>query len=128
MTHEEKAQKLTPMQRRFAQEYATDFNGQAAYMRATGNTNKKSASVQASKLLKIAKVYSYMEEYVKEILGPQEKTLLGNVKFWVDVRDNEEARTADRLVASQNLAKYAQMFVEKKEIDLHAKVLIVDDI
>ena len=128
MTHEERAQKLTPMQRRFAQEYATDFNGQAAYMRATGNTNKKSASVQASKLLKLPKVKAYLEEYVKEILGPQEKTLLGNVEFWVTVRDDPEARTADRLKASENLAKYAQMFVEKKELDITAKVEIIDDI
>ena len=128
MTHEERSQKLTPMQRRFAQEYATDFNGQAAYMRATGNTNKKSASVQASKMLKQDKIKAYLEEYVKEILGPQEKTLLGNVAFWVQVRDDPDSRTADRLKASENLAKYAQMFVEKKQIDLNAQVQIVDDI
>jgi len=97
-------------------------------MRATGNTNKKSAGVQASKLLKIEKVKEYLEEYVKEILGPQEKTLLGNVDFWVKVRDDTNARTADRLKASENLARYAQMFVEKKEVSLSAQVQIVDDI
>ena len=97
-------------------------------MRATGNTNKKSASVQASKLLKLPKVKAYLEEYVKEILGPVEKTLLGNVEFWVTVRDDPESRTADRLKASENLAKYAQMFVEKKELDVTAKVEIIDDI
>jgi len=128
MTHEERAQKLTPKQKRFAQEYAIDFNGQDAYMRATGGTNKKSASVQACKLLKMPKVVEYYKEYVKEILGPQEKTLLGNVDFWVTIRDDPDARNADRLKASENLAKYAQMFVEKKEIDLHAKVEIIDDI
>jgi len=128
MTHEEQSKKLSPTQRRFAQEYAIDFNGQAAYMRATGNTNKKSAGVQASKLLKIEKVKEYLEEYVKEILGPQEKTLLGNVDFWVKVRDDTNARTADRLKASENLARYAQMFVEKKEVSLSAQVQIVDDI
>ena len=129
MTHEERANYLTPIQRQFVQEYAANnFNGAAAYMAATGNTNKKSASVQASKYLKRDKIQAYLKEYVKEVLGPQEKTLLGNVKFWVDVRDDSEARNADRIKASEALARYAQMFVEKKEIDLHAKVLIVDDI
>jgi len=128
MTHEQSAKTITPTEKRFAQEYAFDFNGQDAYMRATGNTNKKSASVQASKFLKKDRVKEYLEEYVKEILGPQEKTLLGNVAFWVKIRDDTKARNSDRLKASENLAKYAQMFVGKKEVDIHAKVQILDDI
>ena len=129
MTHEERADYLTPIQRRFVQEYAANnFNGAAAYMAATGNTNKKSASVQASKYLKKDKIQAYLKEYVKEVLGPLEKTLLGNVEFWVTVRDNPQARNSDRLKASEMLAKYAQMFVEKKEVNLSGQVQIVDDI
>ena len=129
MTHEESAQRLTPMNRRFIQEYAANgFSGAAAYMTATGNTNKKSASVQASKLLKKDKLQDYLKEFVKETLGPQEKTLLGNVKFWVDIRDDDKARTSDRIKASESLARYAQMFVEKKELTLSGQVQIVDDV
>ncbi len=97
-------------------------------MMASGGINKKSASVQASKFLKKDKIQAYLKEYVKEVLGPQEKTLLGNVNFWVEVRDDPGARTPDRIKASEALARYAQMFVEKKEVSLSGQVQIVDDI
>lgn len=118
----------TPTEKKFVHEYVQDFNGAQAYMRATGGTNAKSASVQASKFLKKPRVKTYLEAYTKELLGPKEKTLLGNIDFWVGVRDDPQARLADRLKASESLARYAQMFVEKSEVDLAAKVQIVDDI
>lgn len=128
MTHDESSKTLTPVQKRFTKEYPIDFNGSAAYMRASGTTNKKSAGVQASKLLKLPKVKEMIEAYVQEQLGPLEKDLLGNVKFWIEIRNNEEARPADRLKASEMLAKYRSMFVEKKEISGSVAVQIVDDI
>ncbi len=39
-----------------------------------------------------------------------------------------EARTADRIKASEMLAKYRSMFVEHKVVDVTAAVTIVDDI
>jgi len=130
MTHEEQRKKLSPLMKRFVKEYPIDFNGTEAYLRAsTSNTvTRKSASVQACKLLKIPKVKEAIEAYVQEQLGPQEKDLLGNVKFWIEIRDNSEARPADRLKASEMLAKYRSMFVEKKEVSIDAQVQIVDDI
>jgi len=125
---EEQRNKLTPVQKRFTKEYPIDFNGRAAYMRASGTTNAKSAGVQASKLLKMPKVKEMIDAYVQEQLGPLEKDLLGNVKFWISIRNDDSARPADRLKASEMLAKYRSMFVEKKEIDVTGQVQIVDDI
>jgi len=128
MTHEEASKKLSPMQRRFVQEYPIDFNGQQAYMRASGTTNKKSAGVQASKLLRMPKVKEAVDLYVQQTLGPKEKHLIENVDFWISIRDNPDARPSDRLKASEMLAKYQQMFIEKHDMNVTAQVQIVDDI
>jgi len=129
MTHENSGKTLTALQKRFCKEYPIDFNGAAAYTRATkGSVKKKSAGVQASKLLKVPKVKEFIEAYVQEQLGPLEKDLLGNVRFWISIRNDVEARPADRLKASEMLAKYRSMFVEKKEISGNVAVQIVDDI
>lgn len=124
MTHE----KLTPVQRRFVEEYPKDFNGTDAYIRASGSRNRKAAAVRASKLLKLEKIKQGIEMYVQDQLGPHEQELLGNVKFWRDIRDNPEARPSDRLKASEMLAKYQQMFVEKRDYSVTGQVQIVDDI
>ena len=166
MTHEQQNKELTKLQARFVKEYPLDFNGLQAYLRASGTTNKKSAAVQASKMLKIDKIKEALEVYIEEQLGPQEKRLLENVKFWEGIRDDtfhgtfvlledvldllkvngldqevvmgefEELptreiprnRTADRIKASESLAKFAQMFVDTRNINMSGTVQIVDDI
>ena len=129
MTQEEKNKKLTALQKRFVKEYPIDFNGTEAYLRASGTTNRKSASVQASKFMKMPKIKDAIDKYVQDLLGPQEQELLGNVAFWRDIRDGKvEARVSDRLKASEMLAKYQQMFVERHDHSGEVKVQIVDDI
>lgn len=129
MTQEDRRNKLTALQKRFVKEYPIDFNGTEAYLRASNTINRKSASVQASKFMRIPKIKEAIEAYVKDLLGPQEQELLGNVDFWRKVRDGQiEARTADRLKASEMLAKYQQMFVERHDHSGEVKVQIVDDI
>lgn len=130
MTHEERANKLSPIQQKFVDEYMKDpSDGGAAYMRATPNcATKKSAAVQASKLLAMDKVQNAMKDNAKSILGFLEARIIQNVEFWLEIRDDKEARNADRMKASEYLGKYMQMFIEKKEIDVQGKVQIVDDI
>jgi phage terminase small subunit len=120
--------KLTEKKKSFVREYALDFNGAQAWMRSTGSDNYKSATVQASRLLKEAEVQEYLQEYLEGILGPHEKRIKENVEFWQMVRDDPAARTADRMKASENLAKHSQMFTEKHEVEHSGKVQIVDDI
>ena len=129
MTHEERQDKLSPVQRKFVDEYLKDpSDGGLAYMRAAGTTNKKSGSVQASKLLKMEKVQAALKARAKSTLGLLEARVIQNVEFWLEIRDNVENRPADRMKASENLGKYMQMFVEKKEIKSDIQVQIVDDI
>lgn len=115
--------------KKFVDEYLRDpSDGGEAYMRASGSTNKKSASVQASKLLKLDKVRSALESLAEETLGTRKVAILKNVDFWLSIRDDVGNRTTDRMKASENLGKYMQMFVEKKEVDISGQVKIVDDI
>ena len=129
MTNEEKRRNLTPVQARFVDEYLADpSDGGEAYMRASNTTNKKSATVQASKLLRMDKIQDALKLRAKSTLGLLEARIIQNVEFWLEIRDDKANRPADRMKASENLGKYMQMFVEKKEIDISAQVVIVDDI
>lgn len=123
-----KGPRLTEKKKAFVREYALDFNGAKAWMRSTGSDNYTSATVQASRVLREPLVQEYLQEYLEGILGPHEKRIKDNVLFWQEVRDNPEVRTADRMKASENLAKYAQMFTEKHEVEHSGQVQIVDDI
>lgn len=168
-TMEDKRKDLTNVQKKFADEYLLDpSDGGAAYLRANPKlSNKKSASVAASKLLKMPKMQDHLKDQVKSYLGVMEARILQNVEFWLDIRDGKApgmgegkliplskvqeilthssekinkqiteldtfeipyGRIVDRMKASENLGKYMQMFVEKKEIDITSAVTIVDDI
>jgi len=128
MTHEDQGKKLTSVQEKFCQEVIKDWVGNKAYSRASGSTNLKSCGVQASKLMKMPKVQERIKVLTTDILGPLEKELIGNVQFWVSVRDDPDGRLADRMKASEYLAKWRSMFVEKSEVSMEAAVTIIDDI
>lgn len=167
MTHENESETLTPLQERFVREYPLDFNGTEAYMRASGYKNRKSAGVRASELLRLPKIKEQLARYIEDQLGPQEKQLLENVKFWREIRDEtspvgevillsevlgvletaasvdqevideikelstiflKRHKTTDRMKASEYLAKFAQMFVERTEVEHSGQVQIVDDV
>lgn len=128
MTHEESKEKLTPLEQRFVNEYPLDWVGSAAYMRASKLTNKKSAGVQACKLLKKDKIKNAIAEFIQDTLGPPQKRLKENVEFWEMIRNSEKATMASRMKASEYLAKFDSQFVERKEVAVEGQVVIVDNI
>lgn len=120
---------LTKLQRAFVEEYLVDpSDGGAAYIRANPKVSKASAKVAASKLLSMDKIQEALKTVAKSKLGVLEARIMQNIEFWLDIRDNPNNRPADRMKASENLGKYMQMFVEKKEVSVEASVKIVDDI
>lgn len=58
--------KLTPKQRRFAEEYIVDLNASAAYRRAGYKARGNAAEANASRLLRNAKVASVISELKRE--------------------------------------------------------------
>ena len=129
-TFKEQRKNLTPIQDKFVGEYLKDpSDGGQAYMRAHGgDITKKSAVVQASKLLSQPKIQEALKFRARNVLGLLEARIIQNVEFWLDIRDDKSNRAAERMKASEYLAKYMNMFIEKKEIDITAQVKIVDDI
>ena len=129
-TMEDKRKNLTTVQKNFGIEYLKDpSDGGAAYLRANPKLrNKKSASVAASKLLKMPKMQEFLKEKAEDMMGPVQARILKNVEFWLQIRDDTEASTRDRMKASENMAKYMQMFVERKEVSVEGQVQIVDNI
>jgi len=87
---EDKRKELTPVQSKFVDEYLKDASdGGAAYCRASGGTNKKSGTVQASKLLKLPKIQNALKDRAKEVLGAMEARILQNIEFWLNIRDGK---------------------------------------
>lgn len=113
---------------KFVYEYAKLWNGTEAYRIAFPDTNPKFAKQYAYKMLKKPYIQEAIQKAVEEAVGPMEKDLMENVKFWVDMRDDPNAKEASRLKASEMLAKYRGLFVDKKEINSVERVQIVDDI
>lgn len=124
--------KLTEKKKQFVREYALNFNGTEAWLKIHEGSkrppSRASASVQSSRVLREPEVQEYLQEYLESILGPHEKRIKENVEFWQSVRDDPNARTADRMKASENLAKHAQMFTERHEVEHSGQVVIKDDI
>ncbi len=163
-----KPRKPTPKEWAWIKEYALDFNGTDAYIRATGETVRNNAAQASHRYMKNPIVQDALQNYIQEQLGPQEKTLLGNVKLWTEIRDGVSPtelvplevlkeyleqllddnvlneikalresgkiiqlpahKTGDRMKASEYLGKYAQMFVERKDVKVEASVQILDDL
>ena len=58
----------TPLQKRFCEEYALDYNGTRAYKAAYPSTKSdNSAAVGASRLLRKVKIQAYIKEYQSDI-------------------------------------------------------------
>jgi phage terminase small subunit len=97
----------------FAAEYLKDFNATQAAIRC--GYSEKSAYSQGQRLLKNDEVKAYIASHQDAVMMDKDKIIRDNIEFLVDVRRNAEARTGDRLKATELLGKYAAMFTEKVE-------------
>jgi len=118
MTMDEHRKTLTKVQFRFVEEYLKDpSDGGEAYMKANGTTNKKSASVQASKLLKMDKVQDAMKDMAKSYLGVLEARIMQNVEFWLNIREGKvEGAGKGRLISLKEVLELVEDEALQKEI------------
>ncbi|WP_315114525.1 terminase small subunit [uncultured Clostridium sp.] len=112
--------KLNDKQRLFCIEYLKDLNGLQAYKRAYGEElDDNTCKVNASKLLTNANVKKYINDLLDEYRDNIDVTvgeIVANIKTMAFDKD---ARYSDRIKASELLAKYKQMLIEKKEITVN---------
>lgn len=100
---------MTLQQRRFAQEFAVCGNAAEAARRA--GYSPKTARSQGQRLLTKVDIL----DYVRELQETTEATKIASVReiklFWSSLMNDPEQRTADRLKASELLARSAGLFV-----------------
>lgn len=138
--------KLTDKQLIFASEYLKDFNATRAYKEAYKKVKSDDvAAVNGNRLLRNAKVKSYVDEHIKaiednniadakEVMQYLTKVMRGEETEEVVVTENigdymSEARTVkkdisakDRLKAAELLGKRFKLFVDKQEVEHSGEV------
>ena len=107
---------LNIKQMRFANFYIETGNATASYLSAGYEAEGNAAEVNASRLLRNAKV----QEYIKERNAQLDVELIADItetkRFWTEIMRDENADMKDRLRASEYIAKTNGAFVEKKEL------------
>ncbi|MEH7336276.1 terminase small subunit [Neobacillus drentensis] len=107
---------LNVKQKRFADYYIETGNATASYLRAGYDAEGNAAEVNASRLLRNAKV----QEYIKERNAQLDVEFIADItetkRFWTEIMRDENAEMKDRLKASEFIAKTNGAFVDKKEL------------
>ena len=131
---------MTEKQKRFADEYLIDLNGTRAYKVAYPRVKSDAAaSVNASRMLRIAKVKTYIDEQLEKIHSEKTADAQEVLEYLTAVMRNEqteevvvvegtgdgcsEARTMekdtsikDRVKAAELLGKRYSLFTDKMEL------------
>lgn len=106
---------MNPRQRAFAEHYAACGNAAEAARKA--GYSERTARSQGQRLLTNADILEYIGELQSENANARIATM-GDVKaFWSRIMNDADARTADRLRASELLAKAAGAFVASRSDD-----------
>lgn len=115
---------LTIKQKKFADEYIISGNATEAYKKAYTNVKKdETASVNASRMLRNAKVKSYIDERMDEIdkskIADQQEVM----EFLTTTMRDDENATKDRLKAAELIGKRHMMWVEKRMLEADVKTV-----
>lgn len=109
-----KLAKLTLKQRKFADEYIISGNATESYKKAYPSVKKDStANTNASRMLRNAKVKSYIDERLKEIESEKTASIKEVMEYLTSVMRGEQRE--------QTLIGMGQGFQEKTYIDVSAK-------
>lgn len=109
-----KGKEPTPKQKAFADEYLTDLNGTRAYKAVYKNVKSDAtASTNAWRLLRNAKVKEYIAERMKKIQSEKTADLEEVIRFFSSVMRGEvkdqfdlDATISDRLSAGRELMRW----------------------
>lgn len=135
---------LTAKQKMFADEYLIDLNATRAYMAVYKSCKtENSAAVNASKLLRNAKVKAYIDKQLekinsdkiadaKEVMqyltsvmrGEQQEAVLKGIGMGEQVIADIDVSAKERLKAAELLGKRYGLFTDKVEVDGVARVVI----
>jgi phage terminase small subunit len=107
---------LNIKQKKFADYYIETGNATASYLRAGYEAEGNAAEVNASRLLRNAKVLEYIKERNEQLDVEFIADITETKRFWTTVLRNENSDMKDRLKASEYIAKTNGAFIDKKEL------------
>ncbi|MFP5111378.1 terminase small subunit [Bacillaceae bacterium C204] len=107
---------LNIKQKRFADYYIETGNATTSYLRAGYEAEGNAAEVNASRLLRNAKVLKYIKERNEQLDVEYVADITETKRFWTEIMRDDNADIKDRLKASEYIAKTNGAFVEKKEL------------
>jgi phage terminase small subunit len=119
---------ITEQQKKFADLYITTGNAKQSYIEAGYKARDNVAEVNASRLLRNAKVMEYIEQQNKAIQSDRIATMEEVKKFWTDTLRDEGIDPKHRLKASEYIAKTNAAFIEKQEITGEMKQSVTHDL
>ncbi len=106
---------MNEKQKRFAECFAACANATVA-AKAAGYSEKTARS-QGQRLLTNVDVQKYIKELQEELADVRISTISQVKAFWSDIMNNSTERTADRLKASELLAKASGVFMTNNDSD-----------
>jgi len=112
---------MTERQRRFCEYYAA--SGNATQAARDAGFSARTAHVQANRLLRNDKVLKYIRDLQEHAADSRIVSMKVVKAFWCDILTDSTQRTADRLKASELLAKSAGEFIHLGQDDGGAGVL-----
>ncbi|CRK83425.1 terminase small subunit [Neobacillus massiliamazoniensis] len=107
---------LNIKQKRFADFYIETGNATESYLRAGYHAEGNAAEVNASRLLRNAKVLEYIKERNEQLDVEFIADITETKRFWTEIMRDEDADLKDRLKASEYIAKTNGAFIDKKEL------------
>lgn len=114
---------LTPKQQAFCEYYAA--NGNATQSAIDAGYSENVAGQQGAENLKKPEI----QEYIAELANPIENKRIANAneikEFWSSAMRSDAEKMADRLKASELLAKSGGMFIERVETKAVGDVSVV---
>lgn len=109
-------EELNIRQKKFADYFIQSGNAKESYLKAGYTAEGNVAEVNASRLLRNAKVLEYIVERNRELDAQAIADIEEIKRFWTNIMRDEDADIRDRLKASEYIAKTSGAFIERREI------------
>ena len=107
---------LNIKQIKFADYYIESGNATESYIRAGYKVERPTAEVNASRMLRNAKVQEYIRERNQQLNNERIADINEIKRFWTALMRDDTLDLKDRLRASEYIAKTNGAFIEKKEL------------
>ena len=117
---------LNDRQIKFCEEYLKELNGTKAYMTAYPDVSSDSARASSAETLAKPSVKSFISKLIDLYTGNVDITVGEIVNGLKEIALDPTSRKSDKIKAYELLARYKDMFVEKKEVKVSTSISEAD--